>query len=771
VALSEDKKQILRELGRVQSGRGFEERSFWLGLGLTIALTVTGLWLFFVDRMDHVDMSLLLFHIVGGFPFLIPCVMLAKRHRRYVEIIRSKRFATGGWITTVVMALTFVSGVWLTFRGVTGIYWLWLLHVVVSLAAVFGLGWYIRSILGTFQVHLPQTQRASGFFRDMLGMLSKRVSAIAVMALCLTVLGAMAYTEPDRMIEVPDYVEVVEGDPFFPSRAEGEGFYNPEHFLRSQSCGVGGCHEATTEQWMQSVHYLTPTPVFAAVEALFKEEARKGEFLASRDPLQVETDRSVHGGEESFRFCAGCHTPVALFAGEIGLGEGLPTFEEREGSSCIFCHRIEATGEKSNGGGGDYRISAPPERYLFAFSDHPVGVWLNKTLINSKPEHHKQMFMKPFYEESEYCIGCHRRLQYSYWKDSVYADPDHSEHKECQDCHFAEVEVEHDVSAYTDGVVADHRSLGANLVTAMIYGHQEQYDLTLAFMQDDNQKLLVLAPSHVEPGGTLDLGVHVINKGAGHTFPAGPESDLLEAWTEVIITDAGGAQVYAYGLLDPETGYLDHEQTYVYNVRPIDRNGNMLELDRHRNWLFTEDRMHVLPPKGYDQHHFEVKLPPDLTGPLTVSVRLRFRKFNQEFLDFAAAGGFMERLEAPVVELDVVELGVVLTGDEALLAAAGTEFDALMDEPPELGVYTRKANFDDYTLTSKLSLADQYALKQAKALFEAEDFGEALAVLTGIADANKDKKRIREFRRLLENSVAENVDFSGEKPDPFHDRD
>lgn len=759
--LSEERKRILRELGRIRSGRGFEESAFWLGLGLTIALTVSGVWLFFVDALEHVDHAMLLFHIIGGFPFVVPVVMLAMRHRRYTEIIGGKGFAWGGWATAFTMAVTFISGVWLVFRGVTGVYWLWFSHALVSVVAVVGLVWYIIKILAVFKKNLPDNDRANSFFRALFNMLSKRVGAIAVMALSLVVALGMVYTEPDHQIEVPDYTYVSEGEPFFPSRATGEGgFYNPEHFLNSDSCGNSGCHEATTKQWKDSVHYLTPTPVFAAVEALFKEEARKGEVIQDRDLLVVEGERSIHGGEESFRFCGGCHTPVALFAGEMDIGESLPSFEEREGVSCIFCHRIEATGEKSDGGGGDYRISAPPDRYLFAFTDNPVGVWLNNVMINSKPEHHKQMFMKPSYSQSEYCYGCHKRLQYTYWKDSVYADESHSDHKECQDCHFDDVEVTDDVSAYVDGVVADHRSLGANLVTPMIYGLTEQYRLTMEFMSDENQTLMVLAPKAVGADSTLLLGVHVVNKGAGHTFPSGPESDLIEAWTEVIVKDQAGSVLFAYGLLDDQ-GHLDHEETYVYSVRPYDKDGKMLELDRHRNWLFTEDRMHVLPAKGYDQHVFEIPVPAGLSGELSVSIRLRFRKFNQSFLDFAAAGGFMERIVAPVVELDTEAFTVALSSDSAVLSSAQAQFLTELETPPGLDEYEKKPSLNDYILSTKLSLDEQVALKEAGSLFKQERFEEALAKLDRISSQNKNKKRIKAIRQKLESAVAENLEMGG----------
>jgi hypothetical protein len=757
MGISDKDKNVLRELGKVQAARGFSSKFFWMGLGLTAALTVSGLYLLFVREMSHADMSLLLFHILGGFPFVIPVVMFLKRHVRYAQVIEGRTFNGVGWATNLSLVATLVTGIWLTFRGITGVYWLWLSHVVVSLVGAVGLAIYIGWVLRVFKVALPSTARATRFYRLTTGKLGRRIMAVFVGSLLISGLGAWAYVEPVKEIEVPDYdYSAGKDEPFYPSRAQTEhdGFYNPEQFLRSKSCGISGCHTETLNQWQDSVHYLTPTPVFEAVQALFMEEARKGDFLMDRQKLVVEPERHVESGEESFRFCGGCHTPVALMAGEIDVGDGLPSFEEREANSCIFCHRITAVGEKSGGGGGDYEVTVPPNRYLFAFSDHPVGIWLNKTLINAKPEHHADMFMEPFYTESEYCIGCHKRLQYSYWEQSPFNDEHTEDNKECQGCHMKHVETDDDVSAYKDGKIADHRTLGANLVTPMIYGLTEQYEKTLEFMRDENQELMLVVPAATAPGADLDLAVRVINKGAGHIFPAGPEADLLEAWTEVIVFDAAGEMVWGYGLLD-EQNYLDHDETYVYNIRPFDKDGNMLELDRHRNWVFSEDRLHVIPSKFYDEHPFAVPIPEDTVGPLNVRVRLRFRKFSQEFLDFAAAGGFMDPIVAPLVDIDTVEFQVPLSTDPAVLAAAVEGYTQELREPTGLEAYKKKSRFDDYLLSHKLPLQDQIHLNSAQTFYEEEQFAAALEAIGLMGPESLERKEVAALYENLQAAVDE----------------
>ncbi|MAE71076.1 MAG: hypothetical protein CME06_11490 [Gemmatimonadetes bacterium] len=764
-----DKRAFLREMGRIETRAGFESSAFWIGLALSLALTTTGIYLLCIDDLDHFDMSLLLFHDLGGFLFAVPCVMLWKRHVRYRKIFERADFSALGNATIATMLITLATGVWIVFRGITGVYWLWLTHVIVSLVAATGLTIYVCIALRTFKTSLPATPKAGRFYRRSFNRFAVRIGAGAAATFMVCAAGAWVYLEPSREIEVPDYTYVNPDEPFFPSRARTESnvFYNPEIFLRSESCGISGCHTETLRQWRESVHYLTPTPVFAAVQQLFMEEARSGEFLMDRNILQVDTERQIDEGEENFRFCAGCHTPVALMAGEIDVGEGLPSFEEREGSSCVFCHRITGTGRHRHSGGGDYSVAAPPDRYLFAFADDPIGIWLNKTLINTKPEHHKKMFLDPSYHESEYCVGCHHRLQYTYWKVSDYAEEDHADHKECQDCHMKQVETDDDVSAYVKGTIADHRTLGANLVTPMLYGLDEQIARTIEFIRDDNQVVQVVAPPAVSPGDTLDFVVRVVNKGAGHIFPAGPESDLIEAWPEVTVRGSDGSELLAYGRLD-ERGYLDHDATYVYNVRPYDKEGRALELDRHRNWVFGQDRLHIIPAKGYDETPFSVAIPEQADGEIEVSVRLRFRKFNQQFLDFAAAAGFIERIEAPVVELDEDSVRVILRDDPAELEQATRSFLAELESPEGLDDYTKKPRFDDYLLSYKMTLRERILLDEARELYAQGHYSGALGRLDEISDHAQGKGHIMRFRRSLQAAMVEHEER--EKPyrvDPF----
>ncbi len=317
-----------------------------------------------------------------------------------------------------------------------------------------------------------------------------------------------------------------------------------------------------------------------------------------------------------------------------------------------------------------------------------------------------------------------------------------------------QVETDNDVSAYVKGTISDHRTLGANLVTPMIYGLDEQFARTLEFMRDDNQVVQIVVPSAVGSGDTLGFVVRVVNKGAGHIFPAGPESDLIEAWLEATVRGSGGDTLLAYGRLD-EQGYLDHDATYVYNVRSYGKDGRALERDRHRNWIFGQDRLHVIPAKGYDETPFSVAVPKGAEGEILVSVRLRFRKFNQQFLDFAAAGGFMERIVSPVVELDEDSVRVVVRDDPEELELAERGFLAELERPKGLDDYTKKPRFDDYLLSYKMTLRERILLDEARELYAQGHHSGALGRLDEISDHAQRKGHIMKLRNSLQAAMVE----------------
>ena len=151
--------EFVREAMRIERRNDWESKYFWLGLALVVVESFGGLYLLFIDDLTHLDMTLLLFHILAGFPFVFPCMMFWRRHRRYAPIVERPGFTWLGWSCVLSMAFALISGIWLTFRGISGIYWLWLSHTVVSLYGFAALGFNL-SFDGDPQ-HLPTAHTCS----------------------------------------------------------------------------------------------------------------------------------------------------------------------------------------------------------------------------------------------------------------------------------------------------------------------------------------------------------------------------------------------------------------------------------------------------------------------------------------------------------------------------------------------------------------------------------------------------------------------------------
>jgi len=150
------------------------------------------------------------------------------------------------------------------------------------------------------------------------------------------------------------------------------------------------CHEDGYQGWFHSAHHFSsfnnPAYRFSVRETRTVAQARDGNLKASR-------------------WCAGCHDPVPLLTGRFDDPnlEGDPTAQA--GITCTSCHSITAVpGSTGNGG----YVVEEPLHYPFAFSTNAVLQFINQTLVKSRPEFHKQTFLKPLHKTAEFCAACHK---------------------------------------------------------------------------------------------------------------------------------------------------------------------------------------------------------------------------------------------------------------------------------------------------------------------------------------------------------------------------
>ena len=176
------------------------------------------------------------------------------------------------------------------------------------------------------------------------------------------------------------------------------------------------------------------------------------------------------------------------------------------------------------------------------------------------------------------------------------------------------------------------------------------------------------ADFNLRPGETIQAYVVIQNKGLGHSLI--PEQrDFYEAWVEFTVVDSAGREIFHSGFLKPD-GSLD-ERAHSFTNRLVGKDGKLLSL--HQIW----DRRAVafdntiLPGRSTlvryeftipsaeftttqrDSSDFGVRsfnsdiratkqrgasAPEErsssLTGPLTITARVNYRHFNQEYLDY-----------------------------------------------------------------------------------------------------------------------------------------
>jgi lipoprotein NlpI len=218
-----------------------------------------------------------------------------------------------------------------------------------------------------------------------------------------------------------------------------------------------------------------------------------------------------------------------------------------------------------------------------------------------------------------------------------------------------------------DGKLASHRWLGANTVLSKFYGYDEQMEKTIAFLR--NQALNVdifgiernggkiIAPLGSEPfdiaaGEVLTVSVVIQNKGIGHSLV--PEQrDFYECWVEFEARDAAGRILAHSGGLQAG-GALDL-QAHSFTNRLVNEQGGLNDL--HQVWDTRVVAYNNTIQSGRSQIvRYEFMVPADAAGPITITAKVNYRRFNQHFIDF----GMGKHYEMPVVEMAARTWGLQL---------------------------------------------------------------------------------------------------------------
>ena len=613
---------------------------------------ITGMqWITGEVYQTHFYFLMLLGHIVVGLLLVVPLLVFGGLHIRNAHNRRNRRAVRVGYVLFAVSIAVLVTGFALVRvenvidlkhpLGRNVVYWL---HVALPLLA----GWL-------YWLH----RLAGPRIKWHIGGRFAAVSAIAV------VLMVTMHSQDPRQWNVVGSDEGVQY--FEPSLARTtSGKFIPREALMMDSY-CKKCHPDTHAAWSDSVHRFSSFNNAAYLPSV--RETRKVSF---------EHDGNVRAS----RWCAGCHDPVPFFSGAFDQKDyddvNDPT--AHAGVTCTVCHAI--THINSNRGNSDYTIEEPLH-YPFAYSDNSVLQWINNQLVKAKPDFHKKTFLKPHHKTTEFCSVCHKvhlplalnkfkQIDGNSYQKSFIRGQNHYDafllsglghgassfyyppkaETNCNRCHMPLV-ASNDFGARPFGdsgqlQVHNHLFPGANTGIAWFRNRPH----VIASQQEFLAGTMRVDLFGIRDGGTLSDRLHAPLRPAvptlkagtsylldavirtvklGHLFTQGTV-DSNEVWLEVTVS-SGERVIGASGKFDADRE-VDPWSHFV-NVFLLDVNGRRIDR-RNPQDIFTPLYNHQIPPGAGQVVHYQLELPEQLDGPITVEVKLNYRKFDKQYTDFIA---------------------------------------------------------------------------------------------------------------------------------------
>ena len=441
--------------------------------------------------------------------------------------------------------------------------------------------------------------------------------------------------------------------PFLPSNATtdtGE-FIDPKSFLPAEYCGH--CHQQAHAEWRQTAH-----------------------ANSFRNPWYVKNVNLLtkQRGIEYTRHCEGCHNPIALVSGALTTGSPIDRKFDNDGVTCSVCHSILKT---TTQGTGSYVLGIPA--VLVDADDKPIYGPVPDKEILAHLDRHSKAVMRDFYRTSEFCVACHKAALpreenrykwqraftvYDEWQQSSFGKesplPFYVKDKvsTCQTCHMEPEPITSRDYGSEPGKLATHRWMGANTVMSKYYNYDQQMEKTITFLRNNALNVDIFALERngekiiaplgneafvVAPGDDLTVTVVIQNKGIAHNLV--PEQrDFYESWVEFEAKDSSGRALAHSGALQGD-GSLD-PSAHSFTNRLINVNGQLNDL--HQVWDTRIIAYNNSIVSGRSQIvRYEFTVPKDAAGPITITAKVNYRRFNQHFINFAMGKHYDE----PVVEM------------------------------------------------------------------------------------------------------------------------
>ena len=470
--------------------------------------------------------------------------------------------------------------------------------------------------------------------------------------------------------------------PFLPSNATTDtgAFIDPKSFPTAEYCGH--CHQESHKQWRESAH----------------SNANRVPYYLKNVALLNDTK-----GIEFSRHCEGCHDPIALVAGALTQGAPKKRPYDQDGVTCSVCHSIQSIDTR---GTGSYVMGVPA--VLVDENGAPITRKVSDAEILAHLDRHSRAVMKPFYRTSEYCSSCHKAALpkalndykwqraislYDEWQNSSFAKQSplpfyvKDSVSTCQTCHMQREGLKLNDPGAKKGQLASHRWLGANTLIPKLYGFDEQATRIVQFLQasvfnvdifalehgeiaDSSSTKDLIAPLgqvpfHITLGEMLTADVVIQNKGIAHSHV--PEQrDMYESWVAFQVKDASGKVLHDSGFIQPN-GNLD-ERAHSFTNRLINIKGTA-NLN-HEVWTNRVVAYNNTIQSGRSQLvRYSFLMPKDATGPVTITATVKYRRFDQHFVDF---GMGKTHYDQPIVDM-VSQSRTFTPGDNPVTPLTGDQ--------------------------------------------------------------------------------------------------
>jgi tetratricopeptide (TPR) repeat protein len=440
------------------------------------------------------------------------------------------------------------------------------------------------------------------------------------------------------------------------------------------------------------------------------------------------------------------------------------------GITCVVCHSI--THINSPIGNAAFTIEEA-KHYPFAFSQNASLQWLNNQLIKAKPELHKKTFLKPLHKTAEFCSTCHKvhlPAELNHYKDFVrgqnHSDsfvlsglgngsrsfyfPPTGAKENCASCHMP-LESSADFGSKDfdgSGIRKRHTHFfpAANTGLFELLKSEDRYkdrapqfqksiDTNAAFLRgtdadgsdkklridlfavkkikpdgtQDDDSLAVIRPNlpRLQPGETHLIEVVIRTLNIGHHFSQGTV-DSNEIWVDFQAIAGGKVIGRSGGLSGPdETGEVDPWSHFV-NVLMLDRNGNRIDR-RNPQDIFTPLYDKQIPPGAGQVVHYMLTVPKDVTGPVELTVKLRYRKFDYKYMEYVHKDSGKAIPKLPIVDICT---------DRVTLPVAGVGENVNAQESPIQPLWQRWNDYGIGCLIEGGAGNKKGNLKQAEAAFQ-----------------------------------------------------